>query len=119
MGFEKQGSNSSTDSGSAVNVAIASKPESHSHLEPESPISSNSKKTSSNPQQDQHQQQQQQAIFRQQLQNLQIPTQNLEMESEGGSPVTTGGSSHSQQTPKPFSEKVRFLSPSFCLYIDR
>ncbi|CAH1452426.1 unnamed protein product [Lactuca virosa] len=101
-----RGSNSSTDSGSAVNVAIASKPESHSHLEPESPISSNSKKASSNPQQDQHHHQQQ-AIFRQQLQNLQIPTQNLEMESEGGSPVTTGGSSHSQQTPKPFSEKKK------------
>lgn len=94
-----RGSNSSTDSGSAVNVAIASKPESHSHIEPESPISGNSKKASSD------QQQQQQTIFRQQLQNLQIP-QNLEMESEGGSPVTTGGSSQSQQAPKPFSEKT-------------
>ncbi|KAI3822768.1 hypothetical protein L1987_10366 [Smallanthus sonchifolius] len=90
-----RGSNSSTDSGSAVNVAIASKPEIHSHIEPESPISSNSRKTSS----EQHQQ-----MFRQQLPHLQIP-QQLEMESEGGSPVTTGGSSHSQQAPKPFSEK--------------
>ncbi|KAF5772772.1 putative transcription factor bZIP family [Helianthus annuus] len=94
-----RGSNSSTDSGSAVNVAIASKPETHSHIEPESPISDNSRKTSS-----EHQQQQQQhEVFRQQLQHLQIP--QLDMESEGGSPVTTGGSSHSQQAPKPFSEK--------------
>ncbi|XP_024985490.1 transcription factor TGA9 isoform X2 [Cynara cardunculus var. scolymus] len=96
-----RGSNSSTDSGSAVNAAIASKPETHSHIEAESPISSNSRKASSDPQQ-----QQQEAIYRQQLQNLQIPTQQLEMESEGGSPVTTGGSSHSQQAPKPFSEKT-------------
>ncbi|XP_071710990.1 transcription factor TGA9-like isoform X2 [Rutidosis leptorrhynchoides] len=91
-------SNSSTDSGSAVNVAIASKPEAHSLVEPESPISSNSRETFS-------QQPQQQQIFRQQLQHLQIP-EKLEMESEGGSPVTTGGSSHSQQAPKPFSEKT-------------
>ncbi|XP_071696509.1 transcription factor TGA9-like [Rutidosis leptorrhynchoides] len=97
-----RGSNSSTDSGSAVNVAIASKPEAHCHTEPESPISSNSRKTLS--EQQLQQQQQHQEIFRQQLQHLQIPEQ-LEMESEGGSPVTTGGSSHSQQTPKPFSEK--------------
>lgn len=97
-----RGSNSSTDSGSAVNAAIASKPETHSHIEPESPISSNSRKASSDPQQ-----QQQEAIYRQQLQHLQIPPQQLlEMESEGGSPVTTGGSSHSQQAPKPFSEKT-------------
>ncbi|KAL8245417.1 hypothetical protein R6Q59_011675 [Mikania micrantha] len=89
-----RGSNSSTDSGSAANVAIASQPEAHSHIETESLISTNSQKTSS----------EQQQIFRQQLQQLQIP-QELEMESEGGSPVTTGGSSHSQQTPKPFSEK--------------
>ncbi|XP_076918055.1 transcription factor TGA9-like [Bidens hawaiensis] len=90
-------SNSSTDSGSAVHVAIANTPEMHSHIEPESPISGNgySRKTSS----EQHQQ-----MLRQQLQHLHIPEQ-LEMESEGGSPVTTGGSSHSQQTPKPFSEK--------------
>lgn len=114
MFLEKQGSNSSTDSGSGangVNVAIASKPDahSHSHLEPESPMSDNSRKTSSD---QQHQQQQQQvAIFRQQLEHLQIPEQ-LEMDSEGGSPITTGGSSYSQQAPKPFSEKVSFS----CLY---
>nr|XP_043612938.1 transcription factor TGA9 [Erigeron canadensis] len=100
-----RGSNSST-SGSAVNVAIASKPEAHcpSHIEPESPISSNSRKTSSDQLQNHQQQEQQQQVFRQQLQQLQIP-QQLEMESEGGSPVTTGGSSHSQQALKPFSEK--------------
>lgn len=98
-----RGSNSSRDSGSAVNAAIASKADAHSHIEPESPISSNSRKASSDPQQ----QQQQEAIYRQQLQHLQIPPpQQLEMESEGGSPVTTGGSSHSQQPPKPFSEKT-------------
>ncbi|KAJ9555529.1 hypothetical protein OSB04_010143 [Centaurea solstitialis] len=84
---------------------IPSKPEAHSHIEPESPISSNSRKASSDPQQ-QQQQSQQEAVYRQQLQHLQIPQQQqLEMESEGGSPVTTGGSSHSQQPPKPFSEK--------------
>ncbi|KAK9079169.1 hypothetical protein SSX86_000839 [Deinandra increscens subsp. villosa] len=88
-----RGSNSSTDSGSGVNVAIASKPEAHSRIEPESPLSDNSRRTTS----------EQQQFFRQQLQHLQIP--QIEMESEGGSPVTTGGSSHSQQGPKPFSEK--------------
>ncbi|GJY15172.1 transcription factor TGA9 isoform X1 [Tanacetum coccineum] len=105
------GSNSSTDSGSGangVNVAIASRPEahSHSHLEPESPMSDNSRKTSSD-----QQQQQQVAIFRQQLEHLQIPEQ-LEMDSEGGSPITTGGSSHSQQALKPFSEKRKGIGSS-------
>ncbi|KAK1435068.1 hypothetical protein QVD17_00828 [Tagetes erecta] len=98
-------SNSSTDSGSAVNAAIASKQVTHSHIELESPIS---RKTSSEHQRRQDeqifQQQEQEQIFRQQLQHLQIPQQQLEMESEG-SPVTTGGSSQSQQAPQPFSEK--------------
>ncbi|KAL9998631.1 putative transcription factor bZIP family [Helianthus debilis subsp. tardiflorus] len=96
-----RGSNSSTDSGSGVNVTIASRPESHSHmeLEPESPMSSNTRKTFL----EQQQPRQQEHVLRQQLQHLQIPQQQqLEMECEEGSP---GGSSHSQQAPIPFSEK--------------
>ncbi|XP_076893977.1 transcription factor TGA9-like [Bidens hawaiensis] len=93
-----RGSNSSTDSQSAVNGAMGSKPESRFHieLEPESPMS---RKSTS------EQQQQQEHILQQQLQHLQIPSK-LEMESEG-SPVTTGGSSHSHQASEPFSEKTK------------
>nr|GEW43747.1 transcription factor TGA9 isoform X1 [Tanacetum cinerariifolium] len=36
----------------------------------------------------------------------------LEMDSEGGSPITTGGSSHSQQAAKPFSEKRKGIGSS-------
>ncbi|KAI7731433.1 hypothetical protein M8C21_007803 [Ambrosia artemisiifolia] len=97
-----RGSNSSTDSGSGVNVAIASKPQSHSHiqLQPESPMSSSSRKTFSQQQQPRQQEQ----VIQQQLQHLQIPQlQQLEMESEEASP---DGSSHSQQAPKQDKRKA-------------
>ncbi|KAL8227191.1 hypothetical protein R6Q57_017023 [Mikania cordata] len=93
-----RGGNSSADSGSAVNATIASNTETYSHMEPESPISSNT----SSKQHHHHPQIQQEQIFEQ---HIQIPPQ-FEMESEGGSPVTTGGSSHSKQSPKSFSEKT-------------